>query len=150
MRKMNKDGTIIHIPDKNQRYLESEIIKFDAPEREPGLIVRRTDFKYIHGHGTFYRFDEEHFPENLLDVKPGDHVSLVLYNLNTDQLDEVVFKVEGTSKVGKQCVWIKGFIDDIEGCFEIKIEYFLDKPLESYILVFASAPPYYGCFDRLK
>ncbi len=116
--------------------------KVKAPERAPGEILRRTDFRYMDGHGTFYRFDKDHFPHNLLDKKWGDHTSVVLYNLHTDQLDEVKFEVQGRSYIGKHYIWLRGFIDDIvDGCFAIKIEYRLDKPLESEILVYASARP---------
>ncbi len=124
-------------------------IKVKAPEREPGSVLRRTDFHYLNGHGTFYRFDKDHLPENILSVKYGDHVSLVLYNLHTDQLDEVVFTVESTCYLSEGCLRIRGFIDDIDDCFAIKIEYELEKPLKSYILVFASARPDYKLFERL-
>ena len=128
----------------NAKYVEDYPIKVRLPEREPGSIVRRTDFNYLNGHGTFYRFDEDHFPLDLLNAKREDHVSVVLYNIHTDQLDEVVFSQINKSPFGDHCVWIHGFIDDIKECFEIRIQYYYDDPLESKILVFASAPPFYG------
>lgn len=144
--KISKGGDDV----KTQRHIESKLIKVKAPTREPGTILRRTDFKnYLGGHGTFYQFDNDHFPSELLDAKPGDHLSIVLHNLHTDQLDEVAFKLEGRSKINEKCILIHGYIDDIEGCFQIEFEYLLDKPLESYILVCASALPDYNCFSRL-
>ena len=133
-----------------RKRIEAYPIKVKAPEREPGSIVRRTDFKYLNGHGTFYRFDKNHFPKNLLNAKAGDHFCVVLYNLHTDQLDEVAFKVESSYPVGDYCIKIRGYIDDIEGCFEISIDYFLDNPMKSRILVSASALPDYGYFDRIQ
>ena len=133
-----------------RKRIEAYPIKVKAPEREPGSIVRRTDFKYLNGHGTFYRFDKNHFPKNLLNAKAGDHFCVVLYNLHTDQLDEVAFKVESSYPVGDYCIKIRGYIDDIEGCFEISIDYFLDYPIKSRILVFAGALPDYGYFDRIQ
>ncbi|MBQ3290840.1 MAG: hypothetical protein IJH43_00515 [Mogibacterium sp.] len=141
MIKLKADGTYIIEPE---RQIGGEYIKFEAPERPPGSIERRTDFNYMFGHGTFYKFVEEYFPDNLLTSKKGEHLSLVLYNLNTDQLDEVVFEKTSQHEVGPKSIWIHGYIDDIEDCFEIKIEYYLNRPLESYILVFASGRPYFG------
>lgn len=132
------------------KFIESKIIKVKAPERAPGSILRRTDFKnYLNGHGTFYRFDKDHFPDGLLSAKRGDHLSLVLYNLHTDQLDKVVFRLDGRSKISETCIWLNGYIDSIEHCFEIKIRYHIERPMKSHILVFASALPDYNCFSRL-
>ena len=142
MKKIKPDGTIEFIYEGIP--YDRELFKFDAPERPAGSIERRTDFNYMHGHGTFYRFVEEYFPDDLLTYKWGDHTSVVLYNLNTDQLDEVSFEFAGTSVLGKHYRWIRGFIDGCEDCWAIKIEYYLDKPLESHILVYASARPYFG------
>ena len=75
---------------------------------------------------------------------------LVLYNLHTDQLDEVAFRVESKCPLGDKYIDIRGYIDDIEGCFEISIDYFLDYPIKSRILVFAGALPDYGYFDRIQ
>ena len=133
-----------------RKYIEAYPTKVKAPEREPGSIVRRTDFKYMNGHGTFYRFDKEHFTESILNAKAGDHLILVLYNLHTDQLDEVAFRVESKCPLGDKYIDIRGYIDDIEGCFEISIDYFLDNPMKSRILVSASALPDYNCFNRIK
>ena len=133
-----------------RRYIEAYPTKVQAPEREPGAIVRRTDFKYMNGRGTFYRFDKEHFPDSILNAKAGDHLIVVLYNLHTDQLDEVAFRVESKCPLGDNYIVIRGYIDDIEGCFEISIEYSLKNPKKSQILVSASAPPDYSCFNRLK
>ena len=44
-----------------RRFNEDYPIKVKVPKREPGSILRRTDFKYLNGHGTFYRFDKDHF-----------------------------------------------------------------------------------------
>ena len=132
-----------------RKYIEAYPTKVKAPEREPGSIVRRTDFKYMNGHGTFYRFDKEHFTESILNAKAGDHLIVVLYNLHTDQLDEVAFRVESKCPLGDKYIDIRGYIDDIEGCFEISIEYFLDNPMKSRILVSASALPDYNCFERI-
>lgn len=138
------------LENPHARFVEDYPIKIRLRDREPGTIVRRTDFNYLKGHGTFYRFDEDHFPINLLNKKSGDHVSLVLYNIHTEQLDEVVFTLRGKSNVGEYCVYLSGPIDDCaDGYFEIKIRYYLDRPLESNILVFASAAPDYDCFKRL-
>ena len=112
-------------------------------------ICRRTDFNYMNGHGTFYRFDQAHFPNTILDKSPGEHLSVVLYNTHTKELDEVVFELEGYSKLGKKCIWIHGFIDDIKDCFRIKFEYRIDEPLKSQILVYMSARPDYGILRRL-
>jgi hypothetical protein len=139
MRKLRPDGTIEFI-DEGRPY-DSEPLKVDVPERPEGSIERRTDFRYLQGHGTFYRFVEEYFPDDLLTYKWGDHTSLVLYNLNTDQLDEVAIEFAGTSEIGKNYKWIRGFVDGCEGCWAIKIEYYLKKPLDSEILVYASARP---------
>ena len=77
-------------------------------------------------------------------------MNIVLYNLHTDQLDEVVFRVESNYSLDEKYIDIRGYIDDIEGCFEISIEYSLKNPKKSQILVSASAPPDYSCFNRLK
>ena len=132
-----------------KRDIEPILIKVKAPERKPGSVLRRTNFRYLNGRGTFYKFDKDHFPDNILNAKYEELVSVVLYNLHTDQLDKVVFELDGYSRVGKKYIWIRGFIADIEDCFEIKIEYFLDNPLESRILVYASARPDYSVFKRL-
>lgn len=124
-----------------QLCIGSQPIKVKAPKRAPDSVLRRTDFNYMEGHGTFYQFDKEHFPKNLLNAKPGDRLSVVLYNLHTDQLDEVVFKLEGYSEISEKCTWVHGYIDNIKDCFRIKFRYYLDRPLESQILVYASAPP---------
>lgn len=137
------------LENPHARFVEDYPIKIRLPEREAGSIARRTDFDYLNGHGTFYRFDVDHFPINLLDEKLGSHVSLILDNIHTEQLDEVVFTLTGKSHVGEKCVYLHGVIDDIDGYYEIRIEYDLDRPTESYILVSASAPPEYNCFDRL-
>lgn len=126
------------------KFLEAYPIKVKAPPREPGTILRRTDFNYLDGHGTFYQFNENYLPDSLFNAKRGDHLSVVLRNLHTDQLDEVVFELQGYSETGKNYTWIRGFIDDSEDCFAIKIEYRHDNPLDSYILVYASARPYYA------
>lgn len=105
--------------------------KVDEPDREPGSILRRTDFNYMDGHGTFYLFDKDHFPDNLLDAQIGDHLSLVLYNLHTNHLDEVVFELIGKFKVGEKNVWFRGHILGSEDYYAIKIEYFLNRPLDS-------------------
>lgn len=133
-----------------RRFVESYPIKVKAPEREFGSIVRRTDFSYMNGHGTFYRFDKDHFPDNLFKTKEGDRISVVLYNIHTDQLDEVVFIMQSYRNVGENCIDIRGYIADIEKYYEIEISYYKNRPLKSYILVFASAQPDYRCFDRLK
>ncbi len=117
------------------------LIKVDEPDREPGSIVRRTDFNYLGGHGTFYLFDKEHFPDDLLDAKTGDQISLVLHNLHTGNLDEVVFEIISKFKVGEKNVWFRGHILGSEDYYAIKIEYFLNRPLDSYILVYASGAP---------
>lgn len=130
------------------KFLEAYPIKVKAPEREPGSILRRTDFEYMNGHGTFYQFDINHFPDNFLDAKEGDIIKLVLYNLHTDQLDEVVFTLRSRFNVGEKYIYFIGQIDDIADYWEIEIDYYLDRPLESYILVCASAPPDYGCYFR--
>ena len=132
------------------RYYVPGPIKVKAPEREPGAIPRRTDFKnYLDGHGTVYRFDKDHLPNNLLDAKFKDHLIMILYNIHTDQLDEVAFELESQSEINEDFVWIRGFIDDIDDCFQIKIEYDVKEPLKSYILVYASARPDYRYFERL-
>ena len=90
------------------------------------------------------------FPEHLLDAKSGDDLKLILYNLHTDELDEVSFKLKSHFKVGEKSIWLRGQMDNTQDhYYEIKIEYDLEKPLESHILVFASAPPDYSCFLRL-
>ena len=50
-------------------------------KRDPNSVVRRTDFNYLGGHGTFYTFDENHFPD-LLCKEVGDRVSLIFRNLH--------------------------------------------------------------------
>ncbi|MBR3246613.1 hypothetical protein IKF87_01885 [Candidatus Saccharibacteria bacterium] len=115
--------------------------KIKAPRRAPGEILRRTDFDYMDGHGTFYQFNKDHFPKNLLKTKWGEHVDVVLYNLHTEQLDRVKFEVLGNFQMGENNVWLRGFVDDIDDCYAIKIEYNLKKPLESHILVYGSARP---------
>lgn len=138
------------LENPHARFVEDYPIKLRLRDREPGIIIRRTDFNYMKGHGTFYRFDEDHFPIDLLNNKMGDHVSLVLYNIHTEQLDEVVFTLSSKSTMSEDCVYLIGPIDDsASGYFEIKIRYYLDRPLESKILVFASAAPDYDCFKRL-
>lgn len=132
------------------KFIESEIIKVKAPNRAPGSILRRTDFKnYLNGHGTFYQFDKDHFPDDLLSAKKGNRLSLVLYNLHTDQLDEIIFKLDTRSKISETCIWLNGYIDNTKHCFAIKIRYYIDRPLKSKILVYASALPDYDCFSRL-
>lgn len=125
-------------------HFESNLIKIKE-DREPGTILRRTDFNYLGGHGTFYRFDKNHFPNNLLDAKPKDHVSLVLHNLHTNQLDEVVFELRSQLKISDKCIRLRGHINNLVSYYDIKIEYYVNRPMESHILVYASAPPYYGC-----
>ena len=98
----------------DQMFLEAYPEKVKAPERPQGSVLRRLNFNYMNGHGTFYRFDEEHFPEHLLKAETGDHVSVVLYNLHTDQLDEVVFKLEERYDAGEKCIYLRGPIDDIK------------------------------------
>ena len=138
------------LENPHARFVEDYPIKIKLRDRESGSISRRTDFNYLKGHGTFYRFDEDHFPIDLLNNKMGDHVSLVLYNIHTEQLDEVVFTLSSKSTMGEYCVYLSGPIDDSAGgYFEIKIRYNLDRPLKSHILVFASAAPDYDCFKRL-
>ena len=130
-------------------FLEAYPEKVKAPERPQGSVLRRLDFNYMNGHGTFYRFDEEHFPEHLLKAETGDHVSVVLYNLHTDQLDEVVFKLEERYYTGEKCIYLRGPIDDIKDYYVIKFEYYTERPMDTYILVYRSAPPDYSCFSRL-
>lgn len=133
---------------KITRYVEGYPRHFDAPPREPGSVERRVDFWYMEGHGTFYRFDETHYNESFLNAAQGDRVSLVLYNLNTDQLDEVVFEMDGYQPIGENYLRVTGYIADINDCFRIKIEYYRPDPLESFIKVYVSARPdydfYYG------
>jgi len=131
-----------------QKFVGTEPRKVKAPKRPPGSILRRTDFKYMGGHGTFYRFDKKHFPRDLLSAKPNDRLSVVLYNLHTDQLDEVIFNFKSRSKIGENCFRLRGYIADIKECYQIKFRYFPDRPLESHILVYASAPPDYSFFTR--
>lgn len=131
------------------KFLEGMPIKVKAPEREPGTIPRRTDFTYMNGRGTFYRFDGEHFPKSLLRTKRGDEVKLIMYNLHTDQLDEVAFKLISRFSIGEKYFRFLGEVDAEGHYFEIRIDYFLPRPLESHILVFASAPRDYSCFQRL-
>lgn len=132
-----------------QLCLGPQPIKVKAPERAPSSVLRRTDFNYMEGHGTFYKFTEEHFSEkNLLSTKPGDRLSVILYNLHTDQLDEVVFELESCSKINEKIIEIRGYIADIEDCFRIKIDYYPDRPFKSYILVYASAPSDYSCYSH--
>lgn len=45
-------------------------------------------------------------------------MNIVLYNLHTDQLDEVVFRVESNYSLDEKYIDIRGYIDDIEGCFK--------------------------------
>ena len=134
-------------------YIERHPIKFKAPPRPEGSIVRRTDFEYLgNNHGTFYQFDKDHFREldDVLNGKKGERFSLVLMNCHTDQLDEVVFELEFCSRVGDYVVVITGFIADIVDCWEIEIRYYLRHPLESKILVFASGRPDYNIWDHLN
>lgn len=132
--------------------LENHPIKVKAPPRPKGSVVRRTNFEYIgHNHGTFYKFDKDHFKglDNVLRGKKGDRFRLVLMNQHTDQLDEVEFELEFCSRVSDEIVVITGFIADIVDCWEIEIRYHLHKPEESYILVFASARPDYKALSGL-
>lgn len=126
---------------------------FDAPPREPGSIERRMDFMYMDGHGTFYRFDEAHYDEGFLNAVSGSHVTLVLYNLHTDQLDEVVFELHGYQKVGENHLYVTGCIAEISDYFRIKINVFLPNPMKSHILVYRCAKPdyafYYGDYKEL-
>ena len=117
---------------------------FDAPPREPGSVEHRSDFMYMGGHGTFYKFDENYYNESFLNAQKGDLITLVLYNLNTEQLDEITFELESRRKVGKKYVDITGYIADSIECFRITIDFFIPEPPESQILVYASARPYYG------
>ncbi len=125
----------------------SNLIKVEE-KREPGTIARRTDFNYLDGHGTFYKFDKKYFPSDLLDTEEGDRVSLVLRNLHTNNLDEVVFDTISKFKVGEKSIWFRGHIVDSEDYYGIKIEYYINRPLESYILVHASGHPFYDIFSR--
>ena len=114
-------------------------IKINTLEKEPGAITRRTDFNYLNGNKTYYLFDENNFPADFLSAKIGEHVRVVLKNINTDHLDEVIFTLTNKSDVEDNCVCIQGTIDDIEDKFEIEFKYSFDNPLESYITVVADA-----------
>ena len=48
------------------KLVRPSVRKAEVPERAPGSISRRTDFNYMGGHGTFYRFDEENMPDMLV------------------------------------------------------------------------------------
>ena len=111
-------------------------------KRDPNSVVRRTDFNYLGGHGTFYTFDENHFPD-LLCKEVGDRVSLIFRNLHTGNLDEVVFDIVDKNKVSSNCIFIQGYIVGSEDCYAIRIEYNIKNPLVSYILVYASGRPLY-------
>ena len=131
------------------KLVRPSVRKAEMPERAQGSVVRRIDFNYMGGHGTFYRFDEENMPDNLFGARRGDHLTTILYNLNTDQLDEVVFELESYSKISENCTWIYGYIVGSKDCYQIKIRYYHDRPLKSNILVSASARPDYDYIARL-
>ena len=103
-------------------------------KRDPNSVVRRTDFNYLGGHGTFYTFDENHFPD-LLRKEVGDRVSLIFRNLHTGNLDEVVFDIVDKNKVSSNCIFFQGYIVGSEDCYALRIEYNIKNPLVSYILV---------------
>ena len=108
-------------------------------KRDPDSVVRRVDFKNLGGHGTFYTFDENHFPD-LLRKEVGDRVSLIFRNLHTGNLDEVVFDIVDKYQLGN-CILMQGYIVGSEDCYAIKIEYNIKRPLASYILVYARGRP---------
>ncbi len=126
------------------KWIEGYPRHFDAPPREPGSVEKRTDFMYMDGHGTFYKFDKTHYDESFLHAQKGDQINLVLYNLNTEQLDEITFELTSYEKIGKKYLYVNGFIADSAEYFQFKIEFFLPEPLESYIEVIASAKPYHS------
>lgn len=131
---------------RSTKYLERSPRHFEVSPRKPGSIKKRTDFMYMGGHGTFYRFDEKHYDENFLNAKEGDRIDLILFNLNTGQLDEVAFNLIGYEKIGEKHLYITGSIADSVDYFQIKIEYFLPNPLQSFIKVYASAKPDYSFY----
>ncbi len=61
---------------------------------------------YMDGHGTFYRFEEGYIPYDLPDKERWSRVTLVMYNINTDRLDEVSFELLSSWMIGERYMYI--------------------------------------------
>lgn len=111
-------------------------------KRGPREIKRRLDFLYMNGRGTFYRLARKHPPTSILNAKIGQRVSVVLYNLHTKQLDEVVFIMKSTQKIGT-ALNFRGTICDIPETVEIDGTIHAKRKINriSTILVQISAEP---------
>ncbi len=106
-------------------------------------VVRRRDYhRYLcgKGGGTFYRIDEHFSVESLFSADVGSRVTLVLRNLHTSNLDEVVFDVAERYCRGGFEIWC-GYTSDTEDSYAVTIEYKAANPQGSYILVYASGRP---------
>ena len=106
-------------------------------------VVRRRDYhRYLGGKGggTFYRIDKNFSVESLFSADVGSVTTLVLRNLHTGNLDEVVFDVTERYRKGDLEIWC-GYISDTEDSYAVTIEYKAANPQGSYILVYASGRP---------
>ena len=111
--------------------------------RDPKQVVRRRDYhRYLGGKGggTFYRIDKSFSVESLFSADVGSRATLVLRNLHTGNLDEVVFDVTERYRKGDLEIWC-GYISDTEDSYAVTIEYKAANPQGSYILVYASGRP---------
>ena len=122
------------------------ILMVKGEKRADREIRRRTNFLYLGGRGTVYRFARKHPPYQLLAAEKGQLVSTVLYNMNTRQLDEVAFMLCSRSDLGNS-IKFNGIVEcDGEGYFTINIYYYKRRrarnPNKGTILVEASAPYY--------
>lgn len=120
------------------------IAKVQGQKREPESVARRTDFEYMGGHGTFYRMPKEYFEENrqkLFGAKRGDHLELVLYNLHTEQLDEVALELLESFDLSDRTHIFIGKMIDAQNYWEIKLDWYYMNPINTNILVYASAQP---------
>ncbi len=117
----------------------AHVEEYRSPDKQ---VVRRTDYhRYLGGKGggTFYRIDKNFSVESLFSADVGSRATLVLRNLHTGNLDEVVFDVTERYRKGDLEIWC-GYADT-EDSYAVTIEYKAANPQGSYILVYARGRP---------
>ena len=131
--------------------LMTKVALVRGEKRRDHEITRRTDFGFIPGKVISYRFAKKHPPTELLAAEKGDLVHVVLYNLNTRQLDEIVFTLRSRSPLGQGSpsgksngIEFHGLVEGCEYYTVITIYYYYRKKsrFRETISVCHAAPPY--------